>query len=287
MDKSSTIFYDKPMFNKYGTKILLYIVVVLGSVLMFLPFFWMVLTSLKMPQEIQRMPMTWLPDNFFNMRNYFKVFSAQPFFRFFINSAIVTTGTTITSLFFCAITGYGFAKFKFPGKDIIFFGILSVLMMPFEITVIPLYLIFNALNLTNTYLGLMAPDLISAFGVFLMRQFIEGIPNDYIEAGRVEGASEFKIFFRLILPLLKPVLATLAVIKFLMVWNDFLWPLVVVQDISMKTLALGLSDFAGMWYTDYTVICAASFLTMIPTLIIFIMLQKYVVQGITMSGLKG
>ena len=160
-------------------------------------------------------------------------------------------------------------------------------MMPFEITVIPLYLIFNALNLTNTYFGLMAPDLISAFGVFVMRQFIGGIPDSYIEAGRVEGASEFRIFWRLIIPLVKPALATLAVIKFLMVWNDFLWPLVIVRDIPMKTLALGLSDFAGMWYTDYTIICAASFLSMIPTLIIFLFLQKYVVEGITLSGMKG
>lgn len=194
----------------------------------------------------------------------------------------------IVSLFFCSLAGYAFAKFDFWGKEIIFFiFVLSILMVPFEIIVVPLYRIFSSIGLTNTYLGLMGPNFISAFGIFIMRQFIDTIPNNYIDAARVDGISEFNIFLKIILPLSKPALATLGVIKFLWTWNDFLWPLVIVTGEKMKTVTVGLSYFSGVWHIKYTVICAGSVLSIIPVLIMFIFFQRHVVKGLTMTGIKG
>ena len=160
-------------------------------------------------------------------------------------------------------------------------------MIPFEVLLIPLYLMFNSLGLVNTYIALMGPGLISAFGVFLMRQFIETIPNDYIDAARLDGLSEFGIYLKVVLPLAKPALAILVIIKFLWSWNEFLWPLVVVRDVSMKTITLGLSDFASRWYTEYTTSNTACFISIIPILIVFFIFQKYLIKGMTMTGLKG
>lgn len=274
---------------KYSSLNTLVIVLVVGGALVvFFPFFWMVLTSLKRSYEIYRKTLTFWPDSFFYFNNYAEVFRSQPFARFFLNSFIVTGGCVGASLFFSSLGGYAFAKFDFPAKEIIFFGfILSVLMVPIQALIVPLYRMFNSLGLSNTYLGIMGPSLISAFGVFLMRQFIETIPTDYIDAARIDGLSEFGIFFKIVLPLSKPALATLAVIKFFWTWNEFMWPLVIIHEENMKTVTLGLSYFSGVWHIEYTLVCTASFLSVIPILIIFIFLQKYVVKGMTMTGIKG
>ena len=209
----------------------LIVLIVVGAITMAFPFIWMVLTSLKHSDEIYRLPMTILPDNFFNPENYRIVFERQPFLRFFLNSFIVAAGSTLTSLLLSSLAGYAFAKFEFPGKEALFFVfILAVLMIPFEVIVIPLYLLFNRLGLVDTYLGIMGPSLLSAFGVFIMRQFIVSIPNDYIDAARIDGHSELQIFFRIILPMSGPALATLGTIKFIWSWNEFLWPLVMVTS---------------------------------------------------------
>ena len=279
----------KKSFNlKHAGRLLLILVIVIGAIIMAFPFVWMVLTSLKHSDEIYRLPMTLLPDDFTNLENYVIVFKRQPFLRFFLNSFIVAIGCTVASLFFSSLSGYAFAKFDFPGKEILFFGfILAALMVPFEVIVIPLYLLFNRLGLVNTYLGLMGPNLLSAFGVFVMRQFIVSIPNDYIDAARIDGLSEFQIFLRIILPLSAPALATLGTIKFIWSWNDFLWPLVMVNSEEMRTVTLGLSTYTGLWHTDFAVVTAAAFLSIIPLLIVYVGLQKFVIQGMTMTGLKG
>jgi len=260
----------------------------MGAMIMAFPFIWMALTSLKHSDEIYRLPITLLPDNFFNFENYRIVFERQPFLRFFLNSFIIATGCTVASLFLSSLSGYAFAKFEFPGKEVLFFVfILAALMMPFEVIVIPLYLLFNRLGLVNTYLGIMGPSLLSAFGVFIMRQSIVSIPDDYIDAARIDGLSELQIFFRIIVPMSRPALATLGTVKFIWAWNDFLWPLVMVNSESLRTVMLGLSTYTGMWHTDYTVVTAAAFLSVIPLLIIYLTLQNLVIEGMTMTGLKG
>jgi multiple sugar transport system permease protein len=255
---------------------------------MALPFVWMVLTSFKEGHEIYRFPITFLPDSIFNISNYQEVFARQPFGRFMINSVVISASATVTSLIFSSLAGYAFAKYQFPGKEIIFFGlILSVLMIPFEVIVIPLYLMYSRAHLNNTLLGVMGPSLISAFGVFVMRQFMQSVPDDYIDAARIDGMSEFGIFVRIVLPLSGPALATLGTVKFIWTWNEFLWPLIMVESDSVKTVTLGVASYVGMWFTDYEVVTAATTLSVIPTLIIFILLQNMVVRGMTMTGLKG
>jgi len=273
---------------KRWSQYLLQIVIIVGAVIMAFPFIWMVLTSLKHSDEIYRLPITILPDNFFYFENYYIVFERQPFLRFFLNSFIIAVGCTVASLLFSSLSGYAFAKFEFPGKEVLFFVfILAALMIPFEVIVIPLYLLFNRLGLVNTYLGIMGPSLLSAFGVFIMRQFIVTIPNDYLDAARIDGYSELQIFFRIIIPMSRPALATLGTIKFIWAWNDFLWPLVMVNSEEMRTVMLGLSTYTGLWHTDYNVVTAAAFLSVIPLLIIYLFLQNFVIEGMTMTGLKG
>jgi multiple sugar transport system permease protein len=263
-------------------------VIILGAGIMALPFVWMVLTSLKHDSEVLRLPITWLPDQFPYLENYRQVFIRQPFARFFLNSFIVTTLATVSSLLFSSLSGYAFAKFRFPGKEVVFFVfILAVLMVPFEVVVVPLYLIFNRFGLTDTYLGLAGPNLLSAFGVFIMRQFIESIPDDYIDAARVDGQSELGIFARIVLPLSVPGLATLGTVKFIWTWNEFLWPLVVVRSDEMKTVILGLANYNGMWWTSYALVTAAAFLSVIPMIILFLVFQEFIIKGMTMTGLKG
>ncbi len=262
-------------------------IIIVGAIIMAFPFVWMVLTSLKHSDEIYRLPMTLLPDSFTNFQNYVTVFARQPFLRFFLNSLIISLSCTGFSLLFSSLSGYAFAKFDFPGKEVLFFVfILAALMIPFEIILIPLYLLFNRLGLVNTYIGIAGPSLLSAIGVFIMRQFIVSIPNDYLDAARIDGYSELGIFFRIIIPMSLPALATLGTIKFIWSWNDFLWPLVMVTSEHMRTVMLGLATYTGMWHTDFTVVTAASFLSVIPLLIIYLFLQNFVIEGMTMTGLK-
>jgi ABC-type glycerol-3-phosphate transport system permease component len=269
-------------------KILLWVAVVFGAAIMVLPFVWMVLTSLKHDYEVLRLPITWLPDQFLYLKNYQDVFARQAFGRFFVNSFIVTFGATFSSVIFSSLGGYAFAKFQFPGKELIFFlFILAVLMVPFEVVVVPLYLMFNRAGLTDTYLGIAGPNLLSAFGIFVMRQFMESIPDDYIDAARVDGHSELGIFARIVLPLSVPGLATLGTVKFIWIWNEFLWPLVIVRSDEMKTVILGLASYSGMWHTSYSLVTAAAFLSVIPMVILFVVFQQYIIQGMTMTGLKG
>ncbi|MHB9091495.1 MAG: carbohydrate ABC transporter permease, partial [Chloroflexota bacterium] len=264
-----------------------FILLLLGAAVMAFPFIWMVLTSLKQPEEVHRWPMTWFPDNWLYFDNYVSIISGRLFGRFLLNSTIVTFGAVLSSLFFSALSGYAFAKLRFPGKEICFVAVLAVFMMPFEVTMLPLYLLFSDLSLTNTYLGIMAPDMISAFGVFIMRQFMAGIPGDYIEAARIDGAGELRIFAAIALPITVPALLTLAVIKTMWVWNGFLWPLIIAQDEAMMTIPVGLSAFAGAYYTEYTLITAAAFVSVLPLLVLFVLLQRFVQEGVVLTGLKG
>jgi len=263
------------------------IVVSAGAICVFFPFFWMAVTSLKTVPEIQRVPLQVTPDHWANFDNYREVFQRQPFARFLLNSALVAAVSALSSLVVSSLAGYGFAKFRFPGHGLFFFAIIGILMVPFQSVVVPLYLWVSRLDLLDTYLGILAPDLVSVFGVFLMRQSIEVVPSDYIDAARIDGASELGIFWRVILPSVKPALATLVIVKFMWTWNELFWPLVVVNSPSMKVVTLGLLSFTNMYFIEYNLVTAAAVLSILPILIVFLACQKWVVRGVVMSGLKG
>lgn len=274
-----------PHVNLYKTGI--FIAALLGVVIMIWPLVWTVLTSLKHPQEVNRIPMTWLPDNWFYFENYKELFSEYPMTRWLLNSTIVSTTSVISSLFFCSLSGYAFAKLNFWGKEFIFMSVLALLMMPPEITVVPLYLIFNSVGLTNTYPGIIGSNWMSVLGTFIMRQFMETIPDDYIDAARLDGAGEFKIFYQVALPLTLPGFVTLAVLKTILSWNDFLWPLVMATEEAMMTITVGIQVFSTAFYVEYTLVCAGAIISMLPLVIMFLFLQRWVMQSMVMAGVKG
>jgi ABC-type glycerol-3-phosphate transport system permease component len=261
--------------------------VAVGALIVFFPLFWVALTSLKTAPEIQRVPLQLMPDRWLNLDNYRDVFRKEPFGRFLLNSALIASVSALSSAIVSALAGYGFAKFRFRGRDVLFFGIIGILMVPFQSVVVPLYLWVSRLGLLDTYLGILAPDLVSVFGVFLMRQTIEVIPSEYADAARIDGCGEWAIFQRVILPSIKPALATLIIIKFMWTWNELFWPLIVVNSPSMKTVTMGLIGFTNMYFIEYNLVTAAAMLSILPILIIFLTLQKWVVRAAVMSGLKG
>lgn len=263
------------------------LLVVFGAFFMLLPFVWMVLTSLKTPAEIQAIPLKFWPDNWLNFQNYIDLFKRQPFHLYVWNTIVVSGISTFTSVIFSAMAGYGFAKFKFPLKEFWFFSILALLMIPFQAIVIPLYQWVIQFGLINTYIGLMLPQFVSAFGVFMMREAAEGIPDDYIDSARLDGSSELGIFFRIILPSITPSLAALTIIKFLWTWNEFFWPLVCTNNDLMKVITLGLASFNNQYFVEYNLATAASVISIIPILALFLGFQKWMVKAVVMSGIKG
>ena len=258
-----------------------------GAIMIFFPFFWMAITSLKTAPEIQRVPLQIAPDHWLNLTNYFEVFKREPFLRYLLNSTIVASIAAVSSLVVSSLAGFGFAKYHFPGRDAFFLAVVGILMVPFQSVVVPLYTWMNRLGLLDTYMGIVAPDLVSVFGVFLMRQAIEMIPNDYIDQARIDGCSELRIFFSVILPSVKPAMATLLIIKFMWNWNEFFWPMVVINSPKMKVVTMGLMSFTNMYFIEYNLLTAAAVISILPILLIFITLQRWVVQAVVMSGLKG
>ena len=216
---------------------------IIVSLIMLIPFIWMILSSFKTGTEIVRMPPTFFPENF-TLKNYVTLFERLPFGRYFINSIIMSGGITLISMFTSSLLGYVFAKFHFRMKNFFFFLLLSGFMIPFATLVIPMYLLISNFHLTNHYLGLILPFCLSPFGIFLMRQFMEDIPNDYIEAARLDGASEFWIYGRIILPLTSAALGGVAIYNFLTTWNQLWWPLMVTSQPNMRTLPLGVAALA-------------------------------------------
>jgi multiple sugar transport system permease protein len=266
---------------------LITLAVACGAIIVFFPFFWMAVTSLKTAPEIQRVPLQIAPDNWLNLNNYIEVFKREPFLRYLLNSAIVSSIAAVSSVVVSSLAGFGFAKYRFPGRDFFFLAVVGIMMVPFQSVVVPLYVWMNDLGLLDTYMGIVAPDLVSVFGVFLMRQAIEMIPNDYIDAARIDGCSELRIFFSVILPSVKPAIATLLIIKFMWSWNEFFWPMVVISSPQMKVVTMGLMSFTNMYFIEYNLLTAAAVISILPILLIFITLQRWVVQAVVMSGLKG
>jgi multiple sugar transport system permease protein len=263
------------------------VVLAVGALAMILPFAWMLATSLSRHANIA-MPMTptlWPPDR--SLFNYRVAASNLPILRYYLNSVIVVSASTVGYLFFSALTGYAFAKGRFRGKTPLFIAFLATLMIPFETRMIPLYGLMNDLGLDDTLTALVLPFLVGGFGTFLMRQHISSIPDDLIDAARQDGAGEFLIFRRIVLPLCKPALAALAIINVLWRWNDVLWPLLIISNPDRYTVTQGLAA-AGRSQGVYTgVALATAALAIVPVVVVYVILQRQIIQGVTTSGLKG
>lgn len=257
-----------------------------GSLLMLVPLAWVALSSLKQPAEILRLPVQWLPDNFFNFDNYVQLFADHNFGRYMTNSFIVTGIGIGTSLVIALLAAYAFAYHNFRFKEPLFLLVLSLFMVPQEALVIPMYLMVSGAGLNNTYLGLAFPDLFTVLGLYLLRQFMEGIPYSYVEAARIDGAGEFRILTRIITPMVAPAIVVFVIIKFLFTWNTFLWPMLVAQEESMYTVTVGLVNFAGGEFNQWNLINAATIVSMLPLIVLFVTLQRYLVKGVAMSGMK-
>ena len=221
-------------------------------------------------------------------QNFVDIFSQFNIGHYLLNSVMVTTSVVVLNLFFCSITGYSLAKFRFPGRNIIFLFILSTMMIPFNVIIVPLYVVIRNLGWINTPQALIVPFMISAFGGFLMRQFIGDIPDEYLDAARIDGAHEIGIYLRIIVPLAKPALSTLAILTFVDNWDSFLWPLIVLNSDTWKTLPLGLAQFLSDYGNLWNLLMAASVLATLPILVVFVVLQRGFLEGFSaISGLKG
>lgn len=263
--------------------LLVYLALAAGSVVVAFPFFWMLASSLKPITEI--FDLRFLPANP-TLQNYAEVLTRTQFPRWFANSLIVAAVTTLSVAFFDSLVGYALAKLRFPGRDLVFVLILATLMIPTEMLVIPWYIMSSANGWINTYWGIMFPGLITAFGIFLIRQFMSGVPDELLDAGRIDGVSEFGLYWRIALPQIKPAMAALCIFTFLGNWNAFLWPMIVIQTPDMRTLPVGIALFSGEAGSAWNLIMASSALAIVPVLLVFVVMQRQIIQGIVLTGLR-
>lgn len=264
----------------------LYVVLGLGMIAMIMPFVWMILGSFKTTAEIRQYPLNFWPLEP-TLDNYTELFVRLDFATFFANSLVVAVFVTAGNIVFSSMVGYALAKLDFAGKKVLFMLVLGTLMVPGVVTFVPLFVLTANLGLVNSYPGLILPFLIAPLGVFLMRQFMLSLPDDLIEAARIDGASEWRIFLRVIMPLCGPAVATLTILTFLASWNNFLWPLVVATSEDRYTLPVALALYSvGQNAAEYGLMMAGAVVVVLPILLIFVLLQKYFVQGIALTGIK-
>lgn len=269
-------------------KTVIFILLAAGSLLFLSPLWWMFATSVKSMQEIMRYPPTFWPGEW-HFDNYIKAWQSAPFTRYFFNTLFVSGCVVVGTVLSNAFVGYGFAKIKFPGRNILFAVVLATMMLPGFVTLIPQYILFANLGWLNTYLPLIIPPFTAgAFFIFLNRQFLLGIPNELIEAAKIDGANHFYIWSRLMLPLIKPVLAATAIFTFNGTWNDLLGPLLYLNDAKLYTLQVGLSTFRGQVATQWHYLMAASIVVLLPVIILFFLFQRYFIEGMNLTaGTKG
>jgi multiple sugar transport system permease protein len=270
-----------------------HLVLVPATIILIFPFFWMIVTSIETPAEALRFPPDLTP-HVLRFTNYGDALKAAPFGRFFWNSAVVAFTTVICNLLFCAAAGYAFARFRFLGRGVLFVLIMITLMVPFQVTMIPQFLITKWIGvnlLAGAGIGhigaLIVPNAATAFGVFFLRQFFRTLPIEYEEAARVDGASRLTVLWKVVLPLSLPALSTLAALTFLDSWNNFLWPLIAITDNNKMTLPLGLATFQGAHSTEWTMLMAGNVMSLIPMLIIFFVAQRYFIRSVAATGLAG
>jgi multiple sugar transport system permease protein len=256
------------------------------AILMVVPLVWMVITSVETLNETRHFPPILVPHTI-RWQNYSDVLQQAPFARWFLNTLVVTVVVVIGNLLFCSLAGYAFARIKFFGREVAFMLVLATLMIPFQVIIIPTFLIVRQLGLIDTLGALIVPNLAGAFGIFLLRQFFRSLPIELEEAARIDGASRLGVLFKIILPLSGPALSTVAVVTFLWTWNDFLWPLVTLYSPNNMTLQLGLTTFQGAHATNTHLLMAANVMSVIPVLALFFAAQRFFIRGIATTGLKG
>ena len=286
---STTEVSSTPPSNRESTSTTprwIYGVLAVGLFLVVVPFLWMLVSSFKPEAEVRRVPPTWVPETA-TLENYRTLFTELDFPTYFVNSVVVALAVTIGNVIFCSMLGYALAKLEFPGKKALFAVVLGTLMVPGVVTFVPLFVLVTKMGLSNSLIGMILPFLAGPFGVFLMRQYISALPDELIQAARIDGAGELRIFASVILPLCGPAMATLGILTFLGSWNNFLWPLVVAQTEDKYTLPVALALYAvGQNATEYGLLLAGSVVVVLPVLAIFLLLQRHIMQGIAMTGIK-
>lgn len=279
--------YERTEWTPLGglSKATKWILLLAGVVIILLPFAWMLGTSFKPEGDVFGFPLRLQPTHATGA-NYVSIWHQLPFARLIVNSVVFAGGVTVFSVFFDSLAAYALARLRFPGRTIAFYLVLATLMVPFQVTLIPLFQLVFDLHWLNTYQGLIVPRASSAFGIFLLRQFFVSVPRELDEAARVDGASEWLIYRRIMLPLAKPALATLAVFYFMNNWNDFLWPLVIATGTSHENLPAGLTLFSGQYVIEHGILMAGAVISLLPLAVAFVLAQRYFVRGISTTGLR-
>jgi multiple sugar transport system permease protein len=263
------------------------VILLTGAALMIAPFLWIIQAAFGESAAVYRLPPTWLPQNF-TLENFGTVFEQVHFERFMLNSLVVASSITIGQMITCSTAAYAFARLSFPGKNVLFVMLLSALMIPMQVTIVPLFIFMRQLGLYNTHWALILPPLISPFGVFLLRQFLMTIPKELEDAARIDGANVFTIFWRIILPLSGPALTTLGIVTFIYWWNDFLMPLIMIREPDLQTLPVGLTLLRGRYAAGAVgTIAAGITMAVVPVLVVFMVLQRYIIKSIVTTGIKG
>ena len=272
--------------EKLITRILLYVLLILISALMLVPFVWMLSASFKLNKDVFTFPIEWIPSNP-RPQNYVDIWTKIPLLTFIKNTAFLTVVVTFLQVLTSSFAAYAFAKLRFKGKNILFLGYIATIAVPWQAYMVPQFMMMRSWNLNNNHLSIIFLQAFSAFGVFLMKQFYESVPNELCEAARIDGLSEYGIYARIMLPLSLPAISTLIIFTFVNTWNDFLGPLIYLTRNELKTIQIGLRMFISQYSAEYGLIMAASVIALIPVLVVFLSLQKYFVQGIASTGLKG
>jgi ABC-type glycerol-3-phosphate transport system permease component len=268
-----------------ATKITLYGIGLVFAIVMLFPFYWMIVTSLRPPGH--EADLSFIPRPYLAFENYARAWRARDFTQYTINSTFIAGVGTVITVFLNSLAGFAFAKYKFRGREILFYAVLATMTIPFQITMIPVFRTLANLNLVDSPWGVILPSTASAFGIFLIRQYMQSIPDDLLDAARMDGATEFGIFFRIVVPLALPAIAVLTIFTFLWRWNDFLLPLLVLLSPDKQTLPIGIALFVGEYRADWPAAMAVSLISIIPTVIIFIAFQRFFVSGVALTGMKG
>jgi multiple sugar transport system permease protein len=266
--------------------IIIFSVLTLGAVSMVIPFLWMISSSLKFDKDIFNFPIQWIPQEP-KWINYPTVWKRAPFHLYYLNTIKIAASITILQIITCSMTAYSFAKLKYWGRDKIFLGYLATLMVPFQVIMIPQFLIIKKLGLVDSHMALILIGAFSPFGVFLLRQFFLGIPEELSESARIDGATEFQIYWKIIMPLAKPALASLGIFTFVHGWNDFLGPLIYLNSASKKTIQLAIRIFQTQYGNEYALIMSAAVCAVIPIIAVYLFAQRYFIEGIALTGIKG
>ncbi|PCH79833.1 MAG: sugar ABC transporter permease [Hyphomicrobiales bacterium] len=284
MDRSSKEAFFKPGKPLRPGRIIMWTLLLMGGITMVIPIVFMLSTSFKFPHEIYDLS---LIPNEPTLENYIYVLEDGRFYKWFWNSLFIAVTVTLSNVFFDSLVGYTLCKYKFRGRYLVFIAILSTLMIPTEMLVIPWYNMSRQFGWLDSYWGIMFPGMMTAFGTFLMKQFFESVPDDFLDAARIDGLNEFQIWWSVAMPLVLPALSALAIFVFLGNWTAFLWPLIVTNDPNLYTIPVGLSSFAQETEIEWELIMTGASLATIPTLIVFLIFQRYIVRGVVMAGLKG